>query len=301
MCITQIFIYEHQGSNYNVFDLNFIILCLSVFFIAGAGNIINDYFDVKADKINKVDKLIIGKYISRRTAIVSNWLFNLSGFLFASYLSYIHSNWLIVIIAFIFINFLWFYSSVYKRKFLTGNILVALMISSVPLYVLLYNFPFEKFKNIIFTYRSLQESIIFEAVFIISLIAFTINLSREFVKDIADIQGDMKLFAKTIPISLGIRKTKIIIGATTLLLLILMSFYIYKINLYHSLTLNQNDLNNYPQIIIFNALTSSSGLICIISLILTISTDKRKRYIIASNLLKLAMLFGMISMLYINK
>ena len=53
--------------------------------IAAAGNIINDYFDVRADRINKPDRLIIGKYVKRRYAIVS--IGNKSNRIYHCYLS----------------------------------------------------------------------------------------------------------------------------------------------------------------------------------------------------------------------
>jgi 4-hydroxybenzoate polyprenyltransferase len=119
-------------------NLDFIFLLLSVFFIAAGGNIINDYFDVKADRVNKPDRLIIDKYIKRRWAIILNWTFNGIGFLIALYLSIKLDNWWIVSIAFLTINLLYFYSAVFKRKFLIGNLVVALLTAIVPIYVYLY-------------------------------------------------------------------------------------------------------------------------------------------------------------------
>ena len=88
-------------------QFDFILLLLSVFFIAAGGNIINDYFDVKADRVNKPDRLIIDKYIKRRWAIILNWTFNGIGFLIAMYLSIKLDNWWIVSIAFLTINLLY--------------------------------------------------------------------------------------------------------------------------------------------------------------------------------------------------
>ncbi len=56
--------YLKELLNENIFL--FYLLIFSTVLIVAAGNIINDYFDVKADRINKPDKLIIGKFIKRR-------------------------------------------------------------------------------------------------------------------------------------------------------------------------------------------------------------------------------------------
>ena len=68
-------------------SFDFFLLVFSTILIAAAGNIINDYFDVKADRINKPEKLIVTKYIKRRWAIISHWMLNVIAFSIAIYLS----------------------------------------------------------------------------------------------------------------------------------------------------------------------------------------------------------------------
>ena len=67
--------------------IDFFLLVFSTVLIAAAGNIINDYFDVKADRINRPEKLIITKHIKRRWAIFVHWIFNGVAFTIALYLS----------------------------------------------------------------------------------------------------------------------------------------------------------------------------------------------------------------------
>ena len=55
--------------------INFTLLIFSTVLIAAAGNIINDYFDIKADKINKPERVVIGKHIKKRWAIALHWIF----------------------------------------------------------------------------------------------------------------------------------------------------------------------------------------------------------------------------------
>lgn len=314
MCVVQVFIAIHGNSNvgnhllqlwiaedagiiqkwflpYNL-NLNFFLLVTAVLLIAGAGNIINDYFDVKADRVNKPERLIVGKHIKRRWAIMFNWIFNAIGMLISIYLSYFYDNWFICLIAFLTINFLWFYSSFYKRKLFVGNILVALMVGIVPLYVMIYNYPLDGYAINIQDTQKLGNWFIFEVIFIISIIAFVINLMREIIKDIADIRGDMHLAAKTVPIALGIKRTKLILLVITIPLLTLMAFYIYNIQFYNITNPNAFVSSN---LVVFNILISSSMLLCMFAYILLISANRRKIYLMASNLLKLAMLLGLIS------
>ena len=101
-------------------NIHFILLLISTTLIAAAGNIINDYFDVKADRINKPEKVIIGIHIKRRWAIILNWIFNSLAFLISLYLSWKFQNVWLIGIPLISINLLWFYSMYYKRKFLSN-------------------------------------------------------------------------------------------------------------------------------------------------------------------------------------
>jgi 4-hydroxybenzoate polyprenyltransferase len=288
--------FEQMSTLYNL-DLNFLLLILLVLLIAGAGNVINDYFDVKADRINKPEKLIIDKHIKRRWAIMFNWVFNIIGLLIAFYLSWITSNWFILIIAFVIINFLWFYSAIYKRKLFVGNILVALMVGIVPIYVLIYNLPLDGY-NLTETARS-GALFTSEVVIIISLVAFVINFLREIIKDIADIRGDLHLNARTVPIALGIKKTKIILIIICVPLLCLMAFYVYNIYFYDNMIVLRWLKADPAGTQMFNLCVIGSALFIIIAYIILLTTNKRKFYLISSNFLKLAMLLGMISPLFL--
>ena len=192
-------------------DPYFLLLMLSVVLIGASGNIINDYFDLKADRVNKPERLIIDKYIKRRWAIILNWTFNGIGFLIALYLSYRLNNWWIASISFLSINLLYFYSAVYKRKLITGNIIVAFLTALVPLYVFVYG-AFSSFND---SGPFGNNDQIFVADNILAIVvycgfAFLLNLIREIIKDMADVKGDLLLQSQTLPIHFGFKKTKLI-------------------------------------------------------------------------------------------
>ena len=102
-------------------SITFFLLVLSTVMIAAAGNIINDYFDIKADLINKPDRVVIGKYVKRRVAIVSHWGINFLAFAIAVYLSWRLQTYWYLFIHLLTINLLWYYSLRLKREFFIGN------------------------------------------------------------------------------------------------------------------------------------------------------------------------------------
>jgi len=274
------------NSSSNALRFNeFYLLLLSTLLIAAAGNIINDYFDVKADRINKPDRLIIGRHIKRRWAMVLHWSFNLLGFILALYIGYVLQNVWIPIVSFLSINLLWFYSIFFKRKPLIGNVMVALLLGVIPIYVLIFNEP-----NLFTVNRFLIVPILF-----ISTIAFFMNLVRELVKDIQDIRGDLRLNAQTFPIKYGIKKTKYVIACISIILLAIMLGFIGYV---FELKLNVNIETVFFNVKFFYLIILAIGFY-VLSLIITIASNKVKSYKIASLLLKIAMVLGLLTPLYL--
>lgn len=304
MCVIQLFL-----RNDHIFENTYFVwLIISTVLIAAAGNIINDYFDVKADRINKPKRLIIGKYIKRRWAMVLHWSFNSLGLLIALYVGYQLQNIWVPLIAFLSINLLWFYSAYYKRKPLIGNVIVALLIGILPIYVLLFNSTIENYilpnhSNIIYSRYFI------DVVVLVSLLAFALNLMREVVKDIQDVRGDVRLGAQTLPIRYGIKKTKIFVVFIFLMVMALSIVYIYKVEIWHMFfeknqqphTSTQFDFNRVTDLIeiYFYLLLASALLFSLLGLIFTLLTDKVRGYKIASVFFKLAMLFGLLTPLFL--
>src|SRR2546421_6138297 len=73
----------------------FFFLCLASLLIAAAGYIINDYFDLNIDQVNKPDKLVVDNIINRRWAILWHWLLSFCGVLLSFYISWKLNNWII--------------------------------------------------------------------------------------------------------------------------------------------------------------------------------------------------------------
>ncbi len=277
-------------------DTNFILLIISVVLIAASGNIINDYFDQKADRVNKPKRLIIGKYVKRRWAIILNWSFNGIGFLIAFYLSYSASNWWILLIAFLSINLLYFYSAIFKRKFLTGNLIVAFLTAIVPLYVFVYiSFSDFSFSPIVPTNKEPYFSMYLKLTLVYASFAFMLNFIREVIKDMADVKGDLLLQSETLPIRLGFAKTKYILIAFYGITLIALGYFTYLQFLTTS-NFSQN-LNH----LIVALLMVMTVIFILASFFVIVTKNQRKYYLLASFFIKLALLFGICTTIFFWK
>ncbi len=197
-------------------QLNFWILIATTVFIAAAGNIINDYFDVRADRINRPNTVIIGRSIKPRWAIVLHWFFNFFGIIGGLYFLFTIHTYGILLIHFISTGILWWYSVRLKKIPLLGNITIASLIVLViylTLFYLPYGFPLFSFEDIgndpNFGSLKLTRT---EVVFWFATIGFVLNLAREIIKDAEDIKGDLVINARTIPMIIGIPSTIRIVG-----------------------------------------------------------------------------------------
>jgi 4-hydroxybenzoate polyprenyltransferase len=278
MGVIQVYLSNDRFSS--LYEINFLLLVFSTTLIGAAGNIINDYFDVKADRVNKPEQLIIDVHIKRRSAILWNWIFNSVGLLIALYLSWRLSNWWIVIISFGSVNILWFYSMYFKRTFLAGNIFVAFLTAIVPLYVFVFDPAY-----------SVLES---QLIWIFCGYAFLLNFIREIVKDMADIKGDLQLKSASLPIVLGIRKTMIILlvlYGVALMPLVFMMGSVLNVQLGPAFGSKGFEME---------FLLLGLVILCIsISWLTLPRAFYRSKYLLASNMLKLAMLFGLLIPLFL--
>jgi 4-hydroxybenzoate polyprenyltransferase len=202
-------------------ELQFFLLVLSFVLIAAGGNIINDYFDVRADRINKPHRVIIGKHVKRRVAMVTHLFFNGIGVLLGAYLAWEVGMWKLVILHLFASGSLWFYSVVLKREFLIGNIVIALLAALAPLAVGLFEIPLDiaaygqEVQAYFLQIDPEGDPMIFFKIMYYFILGFTgyaflLTLIREIQKDMADLEGDKVVGCRTIPIVLGIKKAKLI-------------------------------------------------------------------------------------------
>jgi 4-hydroxybenzoate polyprenyltransferase len=188
---------------------DFMLLVAATVFITAGGYVINDYFDIKTDLINK-GKVIVGTKIPRRQAMMWHNIFNIAGvsagFCISWKAGYIWLGTLFLIVS----GLLYFYSASYKRQFLIGNIIVAILTAMVPLLVVFYEWP-ALYKYYTINAISLPKiDFIFYWAGGFALFAFLTTLTREIIKDIEDFEGDVAYGRNTVPVVIGVLSAKIV-------------------------------------------------------------------------------------------
>lgn len=184
-------------------DFNLFLLSLSTVLIAAGGYVINDYYDVKIDYVNNPERVVVGKTIHRRFAILFHIALSVLGVFIGLFVS-----WKLAVVNMFSVSVLWFYSNLLKRLPFIGNFTVALLTgASIAIIILLYS----------------TNTVL---ILIYALFSFFMTLVREIIKDMEDLKGDNTFGCKTLPIVWGVRKTKI----TLYLLIVLFSLTVVIIN-----------------------------------------------------------------------
>jgi len=264
--------------------LDFFLLSLSTVLIAAAGFVINDYFDLKIDRINKPEKIIIGKHIKRRVAMGAHVVMNIFGFAIGVYVAYVVGNWNLAFIQVFAILSLWFYSTNFKFDLLAGNIIIAMMAALIPLMVGLYEVPLLN-RDLEVMYAQLIEAFDFNFNYVAywtigyAVFAFLMTFAREITKDIADMEGDEVYEASTLPIKWGTTAAKIIIAFLYITVII-------GVIIVQQMFLRDQISLSYVAIFIFLPL--------IYTTYITFKSKERKQYLIASNFNKAISLFGIL-------
>ncbi len=219
---------EVNGYELQLPTSKFLLLILATVLIAAAGNVINDYFDQRTDRINKPRDIIVGVHVKRRVAMAIHQIFNFFGLAIAVYISWSVGIWKLSIVHFFAAGSLWFYSVQFKRELIIGNVLVAVLAALVPILVGIYEIPLliREYGAEVAQYFKLSRpgedpavyfKYMFYFIFGYALFAFALNLIREIVKDMADVKGDMRIGAQTIPLVYGIKNAKRIAAALIVL------------------------------------------------------------------------------------
>jgi 4-hydroxybenzoate polyprenyltransferase len=208
----------------------FFLLVTASVFIAAAGYIINDYFDLNIDQVNKPHKLVVEKVIKRRWAIVWHLSLSAVGVLLSFYIGWKVNNILIGFANLLCMALLWFYSTTFKRKLLIGNIIIS-MLSAWVVLVLYFSESARIFYNSIHRDELFAMTRVFRFAFLYAGFAFIISLIREVVKDIEDMSGDAKYGCRTMPIIWGVHVAKIFISTWLVVLVAslgIIQFYVLQ-------------------------------------------------------------------------
>jgi 4-hydroxybenzoate polyprenyltransferase len=209
-------------------DYPFYFIIATSICIAAAGYIINDYFDVNIDQVNKPEMVVVGAFISRRWVIFWHLILSMAGvylsliaFPFHQYVHVHFSNLATILI-------LWFYSTNFKKDFLVGNVVIAVLTAWTIGVVY-----FSKFTIIQLTHPTQMQAAdlrFLKLMILYSSFAFILTLVREALKDMEDMIGDEKFGCQTMPIAWGLQTTKVYVAVWLMvLILVLLIIQLYAI------------------------------------------------------------------------
>lgn len=187
---------------------NFILLVLASVLIAAAGYIINDYFDINIDEVNKPEKMVVDRVIHRRWAIAWHLILSFTGIVLTALALPVFEKWYLVLANCFCVLLLWFYSTTFKRKLLIGNVTISLLTAWTILLIFLSKVSLEN----AFGADHPAQVKLFRFAFLYAGFAFIISLIREAVKDIEDRAGDERYGCRTMPIVWGVTATKVYIA-----------------------------------------------------------------------------------------
>lgn len=257
--MTAVFLVGSEGEAMQyLFDPNLFKLVFSTTLIAAAGYIINDYYDVKIDFINKPERVIVGRVLKRRVAMFLHTAFNFIGIFIGFTLSL-----KIGLLCFASAFGLWLYSNQLKRLPLIGNCFVGLLTGAALFLVGVYYNQHVYLVNIY------------------AFFAFSITLIREIIKDIEDQKGDADFGCITLPVLLGLRKTKWVLYFLIACFVFIMFFLAHQ-------------LGNQTLTIYFLLLVIPVGYF----VYYLIRADTIKHFAYLSNFCKIIMLSGVLSMMF---
>lgn len=195
-----------------------ILFSISVALVAAAGNIINDVYDQEVDRINKPDSLIVGRYITEKSAVSAFWILGIGGCALAVYVASTIGHMNFAYLHILGLALLWLYSIDFKRRVFVGNLIIAIIAGGNILIVGLYDLiptilkmmEDPEISNAMITRHETWAHL--RLIGILGAFAFISTLLREIVKDMEDIEGDRKVGFRTLATRLSEGWAKVIIG-----------------------------------------------------------------------------------------
>lgn len=188
-----------------------LLLMAAVVLTAAGGYVINDYFDVKIDRINRPDAVVVTRSVSKPAAMRLSVGLSITGALCGIAVAWLLRSMTLGIIFVLVPGLLWFYSSSYKRLLMIGNLTIALLAGLTPLVVAMANVAqLRLLYGSILPYTTLEHDL-YAWLGGFALFAFLLTWIREIIKDLQDQMGDRELECHTLPIVWGELWTKIFV------------------------------------------------------------------------------------------
>jgi 4-hydroxybenzoate polyprenyltransferase len=258
--LASIFILSNERPFVVLFDTNLLILVLASSLSIASGYIINNFYDSQKDLINRPKKTLLDRMVSQKTKLSVYFGVNFFVIVLSSFIS-----WKAILFFSCYIFTIWFYSHKIKKYTFLGN-LYASVLAVVPFFaILLY---YKNFNEIIFVH---------------AFLVYLLILTRELMKDLVNISGDLTQGYQTVPVAYGEKKAKKLITFFSILTVSPMFILVHfsNIGLLH-----------------FYFYAAFAGLL--LMLVILWNTEQRKQYLVVYNLLKVLILVGVLSIVLIN-
>jgi 4-hydroxybenzoate polyprenyltransferase len=216
---------HNPGSQLSLSPHVFWLLLAASVCIAAGGYVINDYFDLNIDKVNRPDRLVIERRIHRRKAILWHLVLSMAGLACSIGVSFSIGNAIISVLNTIAVAVLWLYSTKFKRQLLAGNIAISILTAWVILVI--YVSEAASGWPIYDVSQSNYLSEIYKPAIVYAGFAFIMSIIREAVKDMEDRIGDQRHGRRTMAVAWGMRATKVY--TATWLVVLLMSVVAFSV------------------------------------------------------------------------
>jgi 4-hydroxybenzoate polyprenyltransferase len=239
-------------------DYKLFFIVLASVFVVSAGYIINNFYDVNADKINRPIKTSLDQVVSQKTKLQIYFLFNFLGFIFGWFIS-----WKAAVFFAVYIFSIWLYSHKLKKHPFVG-LISASVLTILPFFVIFIYY--QNFSKIIFSHATFL---------------FFVLLLRQLLKDLSSLRGAVANNYTTFPIKYGERKTR----KLGILFVVLTFFSTYI-------------LVNYPSVGYMKYYFLISSIVLIFIGYFLWKSNLKKHYVLLHNVLKLMLLAGVLSLLF---
>lgn len=192
--LTMVVVRERLVPADDIEELVFWLSVVAMTSAAAGGNLINDYFDIREDVINKPRKALVGRVVKRRWVLGAHHALSAAALVAAGGMAGLTRDIRPVLWMALLIAVLWGYSPWFKRKFLAGNLVIALSVGQLPLFTALPS-------------HTTSSSILL----LYALLSAGLTGLREITKDLQDIDGDTQAGYDTLPVRWREKKTLLLL------------------------------------------------------------------------------------------
>ena len=159
--------------------------------VGAAGNLINDYFDVREDRINKPSRALVGRLVKRRVVVVTHWGFTTVALCWSGWLAgNADTSWPIVMVALFSVG-LYVYSPMLKGNGALGNVAISICVGGLVIWAAMASDAIDSVETWTF-----------------ALLLAALNFIREWVKDVQDKVGDRAARHNTMAMRLSATQNK---------------------------------------------------------------------------------------------